>query len=536
MDENILDTSRLAAVKRTGLLDSAPEEAFDRLTRLATRSLGVPVALVSLVDTDRQFFKSAIGLPEPWATARQTPLSHSFCQHVVTTAEPLIVADAREHPLVRDNLAVPNLGVVAYAGIPLLTPDGQVIGSFCAIDTKPRAWSQLDLDILTDLAGSAAAEIGLKSAKEAAEAGNRAKDRFLAVLSHELRTPASPALMLAAAMADDPALPPAAREDARTIHRNITQQTRLIDDLLDVTRIENGKLSLRVEPVDLHSVLADAVGVCRPDADAKGVRVAMDAGADRPAVSGDPARLRQVFCNLVKNAVKFTPPAGTVTVRSADAADGMVAVTIADTGIGIDPRLLPSIFDAFEQGGRAITDEFSGLGLGLAICKGLVEAHGGTVAASSEGHGKGTTVAVELPVRPPCPLPPAPATAPANAGCPAAGLKILLVEDHVDTLRTMSRLLRRLEHRVTTADSVGAALAAADRDRFDLLISDLGLPDGTGLDLLRELVKRQPIRGIALTGYGMESDIEQTRAAGYSTHLTKPIDFKRLEAAIRAEA
>ena len=370
-----------------------------------------------------------------------------------------------------------------------------------------------------------------------AEAANRAKDRFLAVLSHELRTPVSPVLLIAASMADDPALPPAVREDGRTILRNVAQQTRLIDDLLDVTRIEHGKLSLHPEPVDLHALLRDAVATCRADADAQRVGVATDLRARRHVVNGDPARLRQVFSNLLRNGVKFTPAGGRVTVRSADVAGGRVAVEVADTGLGVEPDVLAKMFDAFEQGGRAITDEFSGLGLGLAISKGLVEAHGGSIAAASGGRGRGTTMTVELPaaaaaaaqvtgVAPPTPAPPPP------SGSPRA-LSILLVDDHHDTLRAMSRLLRRLDHRVTAADSKSAALRAAATEAFDLVISDVGLPDGTGLDLMRELVAQRPIRGIALTGYGTEGDIERTRAAGFSAHLTKPIDFPQLEAAIR---
>ena len=330
---------------------------------------------------------------------------------------------------------------------------------------------------------------------------------------------------------------------AATIRRNIQLQTRLIDDLLDVTRIENGKLALRPEAVDLEALLADCVGICGGEADAKGVAVTYEPPAQRQAkgpqaVWGDPARLRQVFCNLLKNAVKFTPPGGGVTVRTAEGAAGRVSVAVSDTGVGVEPGTLEKMFDPFEQGERAITDEFSGLGLGLAITRGIVEAHGGTIAAASEGRGRGTTLTVELPR-----ASAAAATATAQAmttakgtsgsGGPVRPLNILLVDDHHDTLRAMSRLLRRLDHRVTTADCKAAALTAAAEQPFDVVISDIGLPDGTGLELMRELLAQRPISGIALTGYGTESDIEDTRAAGFASHLTKPINFKDIEAVLR---
>jgi len=521
------DPSRLDALRRTALLDSPPEASFDRLTRLAARLLHVPVALISLVDDRRQFFKSQSGLSEPWATGRQTPLSHSFCQHVVSSGEPLIVDDANLHPLVRDNLAVADLGVVAYAGVPLFSPEGHVLGSFCAIDTQPRNWTPEEIDGLKDLAASVMSEIGLKRARDAAEAASKAKDRFLAVLSHELRTPVSPALLIATAMAADLSLPPEAREDARTIQRNIAQQTRLIDDLLDVTRIENGKLALHLEPLDLHDVLKDCVTLCGAEADARGVQLQLLPQAQRHAVAGDQGRLRQLFVNLLKNAVKFTPTGGSVTVRSVDGTGQKVRVDVTDTGIGVEPEVLPKMFDPFEQGERAITNEFSGLGLGLAIGKGVAEAHGGTVQASSPGRGHGTTLTVELPT-----IVTAQSRGAATSGTGRkhgkAGLNILLVDDHADTLRVMSRLLRKLDHQVTTAESKAAALAAAAANEFDLLISDIGLPDGTGLELMQELLATRPIRGIALTGYGMESDIRQSKNAGFTAHMTKPIDFQDL--------
>jgi CheY-like chemotaxis protein len=254
--------------------------------------------------------------------------------------------------------------------------------------------------------------------------------------------------------------------------------------------------------------------------------------ASRHVVDGDPVRLRQVACNLVKNAVKFTPPNGTIALRTSDGpGDARVRVEVIDTGVGMQPEMLHRMFDPFEQAGRAA--ESKGLGLGLTICKGLVEAHGGRIAASSRGLGTGMTLTIDLPARAGA------ASTSADegrSGGPDAGaaspLQILLVDDHADTLRALSRLLRKLNHTVLTADCVRSALAAAGEHEFDLVISDVGLPDGTGTDLMRELLRRGPIRGIALTGYGTESDVQETRAAGFSAHLTKPIDFAELQAVI----
>ncbi len=532
----VTDDVRLRALRELHVLDSGPEEPFDRLTRIARRSLNVPVALVSLVDADRQFFKSQIGLPEPWATVRQTPLTHSFCQYVVRTGLPLIVSDARIDPLLMGNGAVRDIGVIAYAGYPLVTPAGLVLGSFCAIDTEPRQWSENDVAIVADLAEAAMSEVQLKQALAAVEGANRAKDRFLATLSHELRTPLSPVLLLANAIAEDGSLPESVRADARTIDRNVRQQSRLVDDLLDVTRIENGKVSLAKGRLDLHALLNEVVADARPDADRKRLTFALCASAARHHLDGDIGRLRQVFGNLVRNALKFTPVGGRVTVSSADARDGRVRVSVADDGIGVDPAVLPRLFDPFEQGSRSITDEFSGLGLGLAIAKGLVEAHGGTIGAASDGAGRGTTFTVDLvTVAPPTTAGACPG-APAGPRAASAGVEILLVEDHRDTLMAMTRLLKRSGHRITGADCVAAALDAAGRQRFDLLISDVDLPDGTGLDLMRQLSatpRDRPLPGIALTGYGMESDLKKSEGAGFFAHLVKPINFAELEEAIR---
>jgi signal transduction histidine kinase len=526
----LADAARLKALKQAALLDTPPEEAFDRLTRLAARMLGVPVSLVSLVDKDRQFFKSHVGVPERLPLGRQTPLTHSFCQHAVLSGEPVIVADAREHPTLKDNPAV-ALGVIAYAGIPLVTNDGLVLGSFCAIDTQPHEWTPEQIEILRDLSAAAMTEIELRRAGDELRRSNHAKDRFFAMLSHELRTPLSPALIIAGQLAADPELPQRLREDAQLIHRNIELEVQMIDSLLDVTRISNGKLCLHVESVNVHDLLRASVAMCQAEASEKSATVLFDLRANRHAMKADSPKLQQIFCNLLKNAIKFSQHGGKITVRSLDDSDNSLKIQVIDEGSGIPPEVLAHIFDAFEQGEQTVTQRFGGLGLGLAICKGIVEAHGGSISAESQGKGKGTTITIILPETgvPQSVKPVAPAPSQARK---RTALKILLVEDHEDSLWAMSRLLRKLDHSVTTATCVSHALDAAEADRFDLLISDVGLPDGTGLELMQRLLVRHPIKGIALTGYGMESDIQRTHEAGFQRHLTKPVNFNDLETAI----
>ncbi|HYO09803.1 MAG TPA: response regulator [Tepidisphaeraceae bacterium] len=387
--------------------------------------------------------------------------------------------------------------------------------------------------ITMDVTEQKLAEETLRKAKEAAEAANNAKDQFLAVLSHELRTPLMPVLTTVQTLELEPTLGEDVREGLSVIRRNVELEARLIDDLLDLTRISKGKLQLNFDSVDLHDVIRSAVEICSVDLTTKRLRTTVDLTAAKRAVRGDPARLQQVFWNLIKNAIKFTPAGGHITIHSYDDPAGSVRVAVSDTGIGIEPAALGRIFDAFEQADQWVTRQFGGLGLGLAISKALVDLHGGKLRAASGGVGQGATFTIELrPTTAVAEAAPA-GDAPRADVTPPRDVRILLVDDHLDTNRAMARLLQRLGYVVDTADSVQSALDVAGAKKFDLLISDIGLPDGSGLELMRELLERQPIKGIALSGFGMEEDVKKSKAAGFYEHLTKPINFKRLETAIR---
>jgi signal transduction histidine kinase/ActR/RegA family two-component response regulator len=437
------------------------------------------------------------------------------------------------------------LGIVSMLDAPIRV-EGHMIGVLCHEHTgAPRHWTPDEESFAASLADLVALTLeanerwnALHRAKQAAEEANRAKDRVLATLSHELRTPLTPVLAVLSRLEADPAVPGSVREALAMVRRNAELEARLIDDLLDHTRIVRGKLELHREAADLRRVIEHAIEICAQDIEADRIRLTVDLAPESHRVFGDPPRLSQVFWNLFKNAVKFTPPGGTIAVRSRreEEGGGRLVVEVSDTGIGIAPEALPRIFDAFEQADRGITRRFGGLGLGLAVSRAILEAHGGSLTASSAGSGHGATFIIRLPVGEPVPTPaeesPAPSAAPLSETTDRP-LHLLLVEDHPDTADAMAELLRLLGHQVTVAGSVAKALAAADGRRFDLVISDLGLPDGSGLDLMRDLAAHHGLRGIALSGYGMDEDLRKSREAGFAAHLTKPVSLPALQAAIR---
>lgn len=369
--------------------------------------------------------------------------------------------------------------------------------------------------------------------REAQEANAR-KDQFLAALSHELRTPLTPVLAAVSALEMGHTDPEDLHTFVAIIRRNVELEARLIDDMLDLTRIARGKLEVNPRPVDLHSALHHAAQACEGERAAKNIAIDWRLEAHRFVAQADPARIQQVFWNVLKNALKFTPERGRVSVRTRNI-DGVISIEITDTGIGLRPGTEDKIFDAFEQGGSEITRRYGGLGLGLAISKALVEAHGGSIRASANPDGAGARITIDLGVevagsndggdetrersRPP-----------KKAG--SRGCTVLLVEDHEDSAFFIKRILDRDGYRTLVAGNVADALELFQSEAVDCVVSDLGLPDGLGTDLIQRITAIRPVPAVALSGYGMESDVQRSLAAGFARHLTKPVDINRLEATL----
>jgi CheY-like chemotaxis protein len=372
-----------------------------------------------------------------------------------------------------------------------------------------------------------------RSAREATEA----KDTFIAILSHELRSPLAPVLAAASALKGGQIAPAELARLCELIQRNVSLQARLIDDLLDATRIVRGKMQVHCEPLDLHPLVCEVVEMFRDELRSKQLELVLALDAKRETVEGDPVRLRQVVWNLLKNAIKFTRAGGRIAVRSWNDHQ-RVALEVSDSGIGLRPEAIERLFQPFEQneGGAA-----GGLGLGLAIARGVVELHNGRITATSPGENKGSRFVVDLPL-----------VVGANAGATAAvehepvragpalvksedqqatKARILLLEDNRDMAEALSLSLRSRGYEVKVAHSIRAALKT-DFSTVDLVISDIGLPDGGGLTFVRKLHQKVNVRAIALSGYGTERDVQASQEAGFLMHLTKPVDLATLVAAI----
>jgi signal transduction histidine kinase/CheY-like chemotaxis protein len=570
---------RLAALARLGLMDSAAEPAFDCISRLAGRLLQAPVCLLSLVDDRRQFFKSAVGLSGPVAEARGTPVSQSFCQHVVTGNHPLVVENAREHPVVHESSAIEELNVQAYLGIPVTTPEGLVLGSFCVIDHHPRAWAPSDIALLEELAGLVMTEIALRKENiehrrtaallqerndalaattaraeqlaRDAEAATRAKAEFLANMSHEIRTPLNAVIGMSELLLETRPLTTAQEEYARTVRTSGETLLGLINDILDFSKIESGQLELERVPVHLRDCIDTALALVQKPAADKGLALTVSLDpALPPTLLGDPTRLRQILINLLSNAVKFTARGGISIhgeLRSGGTDSPRLFVSVRDTGAGIPADRLDRLFCSFSQVDASTARNYGGTGLGLAICQRLVNAMHGRIWVESTP-GQGSDFQFEIPL-----LVPPPTHAATPAFTPTLGtrstppfpvktppsLRILLADDQPTNLRVGQLLLGRLGYTCTVACDGFEVLEAIVRQPFDVILLDVQMPRLDGLATARRIRAEHPqarLHIIAMTANALSGDREICLAAGMDDYLSKPISTLPLASALARAA
>lgn len=456
---------------------------------------------------------------------------------VLRTGRPELVADITDDMLVRGarderHLSlIRSLGLKSYLCVPL-SVSGQPLGVLTfATAESGRRYTEADLALATDLAHRAAVAVENTRLYQALRDADRRKDEFLATLAHELRNPLAPirnGLQIMKLAAGDPQ----PIDEARTLmERQVTHMVRLIDDLMDISRITRGKLDLRKERVELAAVVRAAVDTSRPLIEASDHELSLTVPARPIVLDADPTRLAQVFSNLLNNAAKYTEPGGDIALV-AERQGSDVVVTVRDNGVGIPPEMLPHVFEMFTQVDRSLERSQGGLGIGLSLVKGMVEMHGGSVEARSGGQGEGSEFVVRLPIVV-SPTQRAPAAGgEAEVAGPASGRRILVVDDNHDSARTLARLLKLMGHEARTAHDGGEAVVAAEQYRPELMLLDIGLPVMNGYDVART-VRGKPwgagVAIVALTGWGQEGDRRRSQEAGIDRHLVKPVDPADLE-------
>jgi PAS domain S-box-containing protein len=418
---------------------------------------------------------------------------------------------------------------------PIKDSSGRIIGaSKVARDISERKRAEIEREELLEREKAARAE---------AQAARRSKDEFISLITHELRSPLNPILIYSQTLGSNPIDAEQVRQGCEIIELNVRTQLQLIEDLLDTARIVQGELRLDKRPIDIVPVLADALDVVRPMAKAKGIRIRAHYGKASEMIDGDSIRLQQVIGNLLSNAIKFTPEGGRVELWLERSGEEL-GVVVSDTGAGIDPAILPYIFDRFRQADSSSSRRHTGLGLGLALAKHLVELHGGTIEAASGGLGFGSTFTVKLPlawqIRSPGPEPPAIYTEGANnlpLTAMIEGVSILAVDDHQETCTALAGFLSQCGAIVTAVSSGGEALSILadqpDSERPDVLICDIAMPDEDGYTVMKRVRTLESARGvkmlqripaIALTAMASREDVGRALRAGFNMHVAKPVE------------
>ena len=669
----ITDPLRLRALRSLSLVDSPAEESFDRITRLAARLLKCPASVVTLIEEDRQFFKSCVGLPEPLATLRGSPLSHSFCKLTVRAGERFLIEDARVDPRVVSHPAIEEYGIVSYAGFPIRTRSGEVLGTLCVVDIVPREWTEDELETLRELSASVESEIELIAAAERerdharmfqtmiqasplsvividtdgrvelwndasevifgwtsaevlgyplpiipehklnecqricdavgdgsvfrcvdtyrakgenANGEKRAvhvnvsavslhrydghsdrilliiddvsqshadtlererlfrelqkekallsemderKNRFLALLAHELRNPLTPignAVDLLRFAAKDPSQ---VNEISTVLESQVRQLVRLIDDLMDVSRITRGRIDLQRETVSIHDIVANSCRAVKSLCNEMGHELIRRTDSEQPLhVHGDYVRLTQVVTNLLNNACKYTPPSGRIEI-SCGQVDGQVQIAVKDNGVGIPPEHRKGIFEMFTQVDETLKDSRGGLGIGLTLVKQLVELHGGKVSlVDNDEASTGSEFRIQFPRLDAKPNEPKTVV---EDDEPKQRFRVLVVDDVPAIAKMFTMLVGAMGHEVHSAPSAPEGIELARELRPDIVFSDICMPDMDGYELARQfrgLSELDSSMLVAMTGNGQPEDIRMAMEAGFDRHVTKPASIQRL--------
>jgi signal transduction histidine kinase/CheY-like chemotaxis protein len=439
-------------------------------------------------------------------------------------------------------------GERAYIAVPLLR-EGRWVASLWASDDEPRQWTKEEVALLQTsaertwtavekLRAEAERERLLKSeqeARDAAEKANQLKDEFLATLSHELRNPLNVILGYSELLLRMPEIEGSQRlvKMGEALRRNAQSQSQLINDLLDLSRLQRGKISLNLETVSLAAIIDSAVETVRTDAAAKQIEIRLHVDDQLLFVEGDRLRLQQIAWNVLNNAVKFTPAGGSIEISLGSDHDSNAVLTVTDTGQGIDASFLPYVFEMFRQADGSNRRRHGGLGIGLALVRQLVQLHGGLIGAESGGPNKGSRFTIRLPLLREA----ASLSTPSLVAARAVELEVfaqksfLVVDDSEDTIAMLRELLRVAGANVTTATNGADALRIAEENEFDVILSDISMPEMDGFEFLQRLRKidgRRNVPVVAITGFGRNDDIARARAAGFYSHLTKPLNLKAL--------